>query len=107
MIVQHKVCELWELIYNEVEIKFTIVISLLEWLSFFVCMETYRKITILLIHLPVHGEQTEPNPVFVASQRVTYIDPSKTSGYTEIDFIIHLYVYMVKSTLQLIFTNAQ
>ena len=43
------------LIYDAVEIKFTVVISLLEWPS---SLSTQRCVG-KTVYLPVHGEQTE------------------------------------------------
>ena len=56
---------LWAFIYDAVEIKFTIIMSLLlEWLSLSTWSHIEKCYT--LIDVPVHGEQTEPNAVFVA-----------------------------------------
>ena len=61
------VCGLWALIYDAVEIKFTVIISLLKWPS---SLSTRKRILqgkhYTLIDVPVHGDQTEPNPVSVA-----------------------------------------
>ena len=61
MFVQRTVCELWALIYNAVEIKFTIVILLLEWpTSLFTQRRTGKHYTLINVH-----EQTESNSIFV------------------------------------------
>ena len=56
------VCELWVLIYNAVEMKFTIV----EWASSLHTQRDIQEKYYILINVPVHGEQTEPNPIFLA-----------------------------------------
>ena len=66
MFVQHKVHELWALIYNAVEIKFIIIFFfLLRWP--FLCPHVnVQGKRYSLIDVPVHGKQTEPNPIFIA-----------------------------------------
>ena len=57
--VQRMVCELLTLIYNALEIEFTVVIQLLKWPS---C--PHRDVQgkhHTLINVPVHGEQTYPS----------------------------------------------
>ena len=51
----------WAFVYNVIEIKFTVIISLLIW------PEEYRGSTIhILWDFPVHGEQIEPSSIFIA-----------------------------------------
>ena len=50
------------LIYDVVEIKFTVAISLMRWPSSLL----HRNVQGKQHTLPVHGEQTVSNPIFVA-----------------------------------------
>ena len=59
--VQCTVCELWVHIYNAVEIKFTVIISLLEWLSSLSTRRCTGK-NYTMIDVPVHGSLSQSLP---------------------------------------------
>ena len=57
MFIQHKAHELWALVYDVVEIKFTVVISLMEWPSSLSTRSLTGKT--LYLDLPVHDGETD------------------------------------------------